>query len=300
VSSSSVWHAQSGQWQRLGSTSISPGTTISAKPIIGGSIASNLEADFESFETTCAGGPLLIRRSYAGSLVFPSTFAASNAGIDVGRRESIWSFKPTPSTFAAGGNDTWFNNFLDSIPSGHKTMIILWHEPEGELNKGQFTLADWKAANNRMGAMVHAKNRPELRSAICVIGSWGFDPRNPGVGTEFWDSGFTVNIDYIGFDPYNSGGDFTDLTNQPYFVEALDWASSHNKQVLLPEFGCSEDPNGDHTKKATWIQHTYQLGISANMYAMLYFNADGPGGTTMLTTTESKAAFTSINADSKI
>jgi hypothetical protein len=301
VSSDTVWHAQNGLWRRLGANPISPGQ-VSGKPIIGGAIASNLETDWETFEGQV--GTLNIRRSYAGvsggNPVLPATFAASNAGIDVGKRQSMWSFKATPSVFAAGTNDAWFSSFLDSIPAGHQTIIILWHEPEGELNKGDFTLADWKAANNRMGAMVHAKGRSELRSAICVIGAWNFTPSNPGYNTEFWDSGFTANIDYIGFDPYDQGGDFTPLASQPYFMKAYNWAVSHGKPIMFPEFGVSDDPGGDATKKANWIANTYQFGISASMYAMLYFNASGTIAGVPLTTSQSIAAYAAINADSKV
>jgi len=301
VSADTVWHAQNGLWRRLGSNPISPGQ-VSGKPVIGAALPGNDEPSWETFEGQV--GTLAIRRSYAGlsggNPVLPATFAASTAAIDVGHRESVWSFKATPSVFAAGGNDAWFSSFLDSIPANHKTIIILWHEPEGELNSGDFTLADWKAANNHMGAMVHAKGRSELRSAICLIGAWNYEPSNPGKNTEFWDSGFTANIDYIGFDPYASNGSFTDLTNNQYFMQAYNWAVSHSKPVMLPEFGCSDDPNGDPTKKATWIENTYQFGISASMYALLYFNENGSTANTVLTTPESIAAFSSINADSKV
>jgi len=305
VSSDTAWHAQNGLWRRLGSNPISPGQT-SGKPIIGAAIASNLEVDWETFETQVSG-TVNIRRSYAGLTandpnqpVLPATFAASTAGIDDGHRESAWSFKAIPSVFAAGTNDAWFSSFLDSIPANHKTIIMLWHEPEGQINSGQFTLTDWKAANNHMGAMVHAKGRSELRSAICLIGDWNYKPSNPGHNTEFWDSGFTANIDYIGFDPYVSGGVFTPLNNQTYFMQAYDWAVSHSKPIFFPEWGCADDPGGDATKKANYITNAYQFGKSANLYAMLYFNENGSTGNTLLSTPESIAAYSSINADSKV
>lgn len=123
-----TWYAKSGVWKRIGQSDISPPAPPVPKPLLGGATSGDTSSSFSSFESQV--GALRIRRSYAGSGVFPSTYAASNAGIDAGVRESLWSFKPTPATFAAGGNDTWFNSFLSSIPNGQKVIFILWHFPE--------------------------------------------------------------------------------------------------------------------------------------------------------------------------
>src|SRR5690606_27229590 len=50
-----------------------------------------------------AFGPLTIRRSYNGEAPgFPASWAASNAGVDVGKRASCWSGKPNIAAMAAG------------------------------------------------------------------------------------------------------------------------------------------------------------------------------------------------------
>lgn len=292
-----TWFAIDNTWKRLGQTSTPPGGGSTPKPVVG-AYAGDTQSSFQAFESQV--GTLLIRRSYAGPGVLPADFASSNAGVDDGLRESIWSFKPTPSTFAAGGNDTWFNSFLDSIPNGHKTIIILWHEPEDNIRNNEFTLAEWKAANNHMGQLVHAKSRTELRSAINLMGPWTFNPSSPYYTTEYWDSGFTTNIDYIGFDPYCTTSSFVDLANDANFLRAMSWANTHSKQVILPEFGCIDDPGGNATKKATWITHAYQYSTTANMYAICYFNSNGSINNVPLTTPESIAAYSAANADSKV
>ena len=292
----STWYAKSGQWQRIGQTSIAP-TIPTAKAIVGAATPSDTSASFASMESQV--GTMRIRRSYAGSGSFPATYAASNAGIDAGVRESMWSFKPTPSDFAAGVNDSWFNGFLSSIPNGQKVIFIMWHEPEDNIKNGDFTLADWKAANNRMGQLVHATGRSELRTAICMLGAWTFDPASPYYTNEYWDSGFTTNIDYVGFDPYTTNGHFTRLDADVNFQRGMTWATvTHSKQVILPEFGAIDDAVA--TKKSTWITDTYNYAVSANMYAICYFNAPGTIPTVPLTTTEAIAAYSNLNADSKV
>lgn len=292
----STWYAKSGQWQRIGQTSITPGAPT-GKPLIGAATPSDTQASFTSLEGQV--GTLLARRSYSGTGSFPATFADSNAAIDVGVRESVWSFKPTPATFAAGGNDTWFNGFLSSIPNGQKVIFIMWHEPEDNIKNGEFTLADWKAANNRMGQLIHATGRPDLRAAICLLGAWTFDPSSPYHTNEYWDSGFASNIDYVGFDPYTTDGHFTRLDADVNFQKAMTWATvTHAKRVILPEFGAID--NAVATKKSTWITDVYNYAVSANMYSILYFNAPGTIATVPLTTTEAITAYSNANANSKV
>lgn len=287
-----TWHAQHGSWQRIGLNPLAPGPNTSGKPVIGAAIGGNALVTVPGLEAQV--GPLLLRRSYAGPLVFPVDFASSAAGMDVGVRESVWSFKPTPSVFATGGNDAWFSSFLDSIPSGHKTIIILWHEPEVSIiNNHDFTLAEWQAANNHMGAMVHAKSRPELRAAICIQGGYTFNPSSGFNTTEFWDSGFAQNLDYIALDTYERQR--VRYADDPYQLQAVSWATSHGKQVFMAEYGCDPDPN-DINAQGAWILDSYAFGIAAGFYAMSYWdNLD-----TTIADAPSFQAFASINTDSKV
>lgn len=297
--SKTTWHAKGNVWERVGKDPIVPPAPTSEKPIIGAATQSDTQLSFSNLESQV--GSLLMRRSYTGPDIFPATYAASTAGIDAGVRESMWSFKPVPSEFAAGDHDAWFDSFLDSVPNGQKVIFMMWHEPEDQIRDGDFSLADWKAANNRMGQLVHAKGRPELRTAICLLGAWTFDPTSPYHTTEYWDTGFNMNIDYVGFDPYVSNGNFTLLENDPNFMTAMAWANvTHGKQVILPEFGASDDPGGDPTKKADWITGTYQSAISMGMYSICYFNLNLTVPDVELITPEAIAAFSDINADSKV
>jgi hypothetical protein len=287
------WYAIDGLWRRIGSSPITPNQ--GTKPIIGVANGSNSQSAWNISEASY--GPLRIRRSFTGAGVFPATFAASSAAIDSGVREAIWSFKPDCTTFASGGNDAWFNSFLDSIPSGQKVIFVLYHEPEDEISSGDFTLSAWQGANNHMGQLVHAKNRPELRTAIVMKGPWDFTPSNPAYYTEYWDSGFATSIDYIGLDPYSFGG-VVNLADIPYFHDSLSWAIAKNKPILFPEFGC--DDGGTANLKADWLQNAYQLGLSAGLYAMCYFDYNLEAGRSVkLTTSQSITAFADINTDSK-
>ncbi|HEU4541181.1 MAG TPA: hypothetical protein VFR23_08650, partial [Jiangellaceae bacterium] len=109
-------------------------------------------------------GPLKVRRSYnqpADDL--PPTWAATVAAMDVGKRASVWSFKPNIPSLATGGYDAKFRAFLGTVPEdGYEKIIIIWHEPEGELKAGLFTPLQFKTAAARCDVLVKETHRPDL------------------------------------------------------------------------------------------------------------------------------------------
>lgn len=247
-----------------------------AKPKMGGSASS--DATFNTLNGTA--GPLQSRRTYDTNI--PATFSVSRAVTDAAAgRRSYWSCKPTPATFVAGTNDAAWLAFLRSIPAGHKFTAMLWHEPEDNIVAGTFTLANWKAMNNRAGQLMHSLNRPELRMGICLMGPWTFDTRSAYATTDYWDAGFTQNIDVICYDPYRwnpgdpsletiltVGNSGTGSGGQT----AMGWARTHNKPVALVEWGCTET-GVTQTNKASWISAAWAWSkAQSDIESLIYFN----------------------------
>ena len=170
----------------------------STKPKWGASTSDN--AAFDALNRQA--GPLASRRTFQGAL--PSSFAKSVAAGDVAaKRTSYWSFKPNMKTFASDSTaQTAFSKFLDTIPAGHQTVIIGWHEPEDDIASGAFTLAQYGAVQNKLGQIIDSKKRSELRLALCFMGQWTFDSRSPYYKYK-WETVINMsNVDVIGIDPY--------------------------------------------------------------------------------------------------
>jgi hypothetical protein len=169
-----------------------------SSPSVGASAATL--ASFNALDTLA--GPLVARRAYDGAL--PRSFSASAAAADVAaRRTSYWSFAPNVATFASDpAAQAAFSAFLDTNPAGHKTVIVAWHEPEDNIYRGQFTLAQWGATNNKVGQIIRSKRRPELRLGICLMGPWTFDIRSPYYRYD-WKAVLNFDlVDVVGIDPY--------------------------------------------------------------------------------------------------
>jgi hypothetical protein len=270
-----------------------------SSPTVGASAASNLA--FTALET--AAGPLGARRTYNGAL--PRSFSESNAASDVSdRRTSYWSFAPRVATFASDpAAQSAFSAFLDTIPAGHKTVIVAWHEPEDNIRQGQFTLAQWGATNNKVGQIIRSKHRPELRHGICLMGPWTFDSRSPYYRYD-WKSVLNFDlVDVVGIDPYkfhttdpsiqkmltvpNYG---TGGTNPSTMSRLVSWG----KPVAIMEWGVvttdvtSKLPISD-AARAQWIRdaHTWMKAWnerdSIRIEAALYFHLNVSTGNSLLT-----------------
>jgi hypothetical protein len=271
---------------------------VSASPIVGASAAS-LTA-FNTLNTVA--GPLGARRSYDSAL--PRSFSESAAAADVSSgRTSYWSFAPRVATFASDPvAQAAFSAFLDTIPAGHKTVVIAWHEPEDDIRQGRFTLAQWGAANNKVGQIIRSKHRRELRHGIALMGPWTFDRRSPYYAYN-WQAALDFDlVDVVGIDPYkfhttdpsvqamltvpNYG---TGGTNASTMARLVSWG----KPVALTEWGVvttdvtSGDPISD-AARARWISDGHAWMKSWNerdsirIEAALYFDLNVSTGNSLL------------------
>jgi hypothetical protein len=177
-------------------------------------------------------------------------------------------------------------------------VVIAMHEPEEEIKRGDYTLAQWASMNNKVSEIVKAKKRPELRFGISLLGPWTFDSRSPYYKYK-WESVLNFDrIDVVGIDPYkfkftdpslerivtasNSGNG---KTPNPSTMAKL---SSWGKPIVLTEWGIvSVDRSGtpiSNTTRAAWITAGYSWMKSWNatqpvkIEAAMYFHLRPAGG----------------------
>lgn len=249
----------------------------------------NGTVNFDPLNT--AAGPMMERRSFQQpSQGTPSNISATTMPPDVtAGRMSLWSFKESPAVFKTGSKDSAFRSLLASI--NHPTYIALYHEPGSEFRDGVFTVADWKAANNRMGDLIHQAGKSFIKSCIIPEGRWAFSTAGGFGSYDYWDAGFAETIDVIGFDQYSRS------TNPNFTVEGflsikpatgqtwapMAWARAKNKPVIIPEWGISDDIGQVEKAKAIhrfwdWVQ------AQQDIEAINYFSnnqdvASDPGAT---------------------
>lgn len=286
---------------------------VTTTPVMGAAAADN--TSFDSLNT--ATGRLAARRTYNGSV--PSSFSRSLAAPDVAAaRASYWSFKPNLKTFPSdAAAQSAFSSFLDTIPAGHQTVIVAWHEPEDNIKAGQFTLSQWGATNNRIGQIIRSKKRPELRHGICFMGPWTFDSRSPYYSYR-WESALDFSlVDVIGIDPYKFRT--TDPSLQQMLTRANSGSGGSNpstmqkltswgKPIALMEWGAvtTDVKSGatiSNATRATWITDAYawmkvwNANNPVKIEAALYFHLRPSGGPYL--SGSALTAFATIAANSR-
>jgi hypothetical protein len=208
--------------------------------LVGAASGSLSGSDFATLDA--AAGPFTCRRSYDTAL--PATFADSVAGIDVGQRASIWSCKPDLGQLAAGLLDSQIRAFVASIPASHVAFLTCWHEPDGKIRKGQFTLADYLPAFARWCQVVYQAaadfGRPHVYTTQ-ILEAWS--GQHPAAGTTYadlWPGDGLVGC--YGVDGYSNTG-----TTDALWGPAVSFATSKGIPWGVAEVGCAG------TMDTTWM-----------------------------------------------
>lgn len=242
------------------------------------------------------------------STTFPTVFPLT----DVGKRATIFSFKPSTATggemdqiiAGSGSGFDKLNQLIDSIPAGHPSWLCIWHEPEDNFTTTT-TRTQYKSAWNAMADVIHGKGRPELKTAwIMTATAWV-------TANNFIYSDYLVDltkVDAIAFDVYNDGSlrnpqrwdtlglklgrpDPTESLSPiggsyTYTGGGLGFAADNTLPVIITEWGSIADHNpatpqwctnaGIPATRPAWIKHTIEwMFDQPEIMAALYFNTFG-------------------------
>jgi len=270
------WHAVTGRWRRGDSETSEP---VDHKPVMGASTPPPFLTAWRDLENMV--GDLLVRRSFNGN--FPSTIQTSAASIDLGTaRWSVYSFKPDVNAFARGDLDGRMNTFLDSIPDGHKTTLIAWHEPEDNIARGQFSLSAFIDMQVRLADLIHATGRPELTHGIVLMG-WTLDPRSGRDAESYYPPAVSSRVDYMGWDVYNPYHPEEGRTNWVRWTEEdaapkiISMARARSKQVMLAEYGTAEHETNP-ALKPEYLAAVYRWACDNSEVAALTYFQNTQGG----------------------
>jgi hypothetical protein len=238
-------------------------------------------------------GPLAIRRSYASGLVtyFPSTVA----GIDPGKRVSLFSFKANWSEMAAGQHDADVRNLVNSIPAGHLTYLCWFHEPE---NDG--TAASFVPAFRRFASVVKALGKPQVKVTLILM-TWTWEAASGRNPNDWWPG--AEYLDAVGLDGYNSYNGTNKLTWKAVpdiFQTATDWVRAHGaSEIGIAETGCREHLTNPDAK-AKWLRDGVKWADAQRFSFFCYFDSDvgssGNAGWWLRTSTQASLAYRDLAA----
>ena len=221
-------------------------------------------------------GPLTVRRSYQpAASSMPASWAACNAGVDVGVRASCWSGKPTMSSVASGALDGQILTFLRSIPKTHVAFVTIWHEPDVKIKDGTFSLTTYKTGFARFCSLVQqvkAEGWPHLYT-VQIVTTWsGTNPVAGRTYADMWPGDGLV--DCFGADGYSHVG-----TQAGLWGPAVDFAKAKNIPWCVPEIGYGNTGTQDvswMTDQITYLTTTAAGGAHTRCAFACWFNVPGP------------------------
>ena len=216
----------------------------------------------------------IIRVFYPG---LPSPKAWTTGAPAATHSAVIVSFNALPSTVLSGADDAALSHFFDTAPTGHPIYYCYYHEPEGQIQQGRFTLSAYKAAWARIVALADAAHNPDLKSTL-ILTSWDLNPRSGRNWKDYLPGGGIIST--LGWDDYPPGSCCSSIEDPnaqatpPADFMGLEVAAA--KSAGLP-FGFAEfalaTPNG----RPAWLIRVANYLASSGALFGTYFNAPGPG-----------------------
>lgn len=216
---------------------------------------------------------------------FPSTWSgvktAAGEVADADSRGTAWSFRPDCAQFKNGSYDNKFRSVLQTY-SGRKLRVMLWHEADSQVAKGNLNRLDWLAATARAVGIVHETNPdgtrkyPNVEIWTCVT-SYNFDPASGRNPADY----VTPGVDGYCADSYNDQSARHDSTTWKTPAQNLDayvaFCQQHGYAMGWMEIGCQPDfaqPN----RRGGWLMDGVNYGKSKGFRFFMYFDGNGDKG----------------------
>ncbi|MCW2635784.1 MAG: carbohydrate binding protein [Blastococcus sp.] len=173
-----------------------------------------------------AVGPVDVYRGYGG---WNATWQQVPAGHRHSGGINDFSFRLPPAQVASGQQDAALRTFIASTPQN--VVLTNHHEPEQEIQAGEFTFAQFRAANARLNRLVDEQNAQDggtrKVSVVLMISTFtGFQGRN---AENYWPTsakGDGGTVDLISADVY-AAPHATGTAGVPLgYTDGVNWKSA--------------------------------------------------------------------------
>jgi len=256
-------------------------------PLFGASInGTNLGQETSEF-----GHMAIVRTYYPG---LPSSNAWTTGLPASNKSAVIVSFKAQPTTILSGQDDAALSHFFDTAPTGNPIYWSYYHEPEGNIRDGEFTLPDYKAAWAHVVSLANAAHNPDLHSTL-ILGGYDFSPSAHRNWKDYLPGGGIIST--LGWDAYPPGSAKNEnpIAAAPDTFMAQEIAAA--KSVGLP-YGFAEFGLSTAAGRPTWLSDVGNYLLRSGAVFATYFNGNAQYPTLKLTDAASVAVWKGFVAKS--
>ena len=233
----------------------------------------------------------IVRTYYPG---LPSANAWTTGLPAANKSAVIVSFKAQPTTILSGQDDAALSHFFDTAPTGNPIYWSYYHEPEGNIADGEFTLADYKAAWAHVVSLANAAHNPDLHSTL-ILGGYDFSPSAHRNWKDYLPGGGIIST--LGWDAYPPGSAKNEnpIAAAPDTFMAQEIAAA--KSVGLP-YGFAEFGLSTAAGRPAWLSDVGNYLLHSGAVFATYFNGNAQYPTLKLTDAASVAVWKNFVAKS--
>src|SRR5215469_10333489 len=110
----------------------------------------------------------IIRTSFAG---LPPANTWTTGPDAINKSAVIVSFAAAPKTVLAGTDDAALSRFFDTAPASHRIYYAYYSEPEANVSRHQFTVAQYRRAWRHIAALARKANNRKLTPTLILQAS---------------------------------------------------------------------------------------------------------------------------------
>lgn len=229
-----------------------PGTGSSGRILVGANVEVQSGETWKEANARADAtyGPLAMHRVFYPDL--PPPWPGSRA--EGGGRTVVVSFKAQPRDILNGRHDDELSEWFATAPRDRDVYWVYYHEPEDNIEAGEFNAADYRAAWRRLAELADRADHPRLYATL-VLMCWTLESGSGRDWRDYYPGGDVIAV--LGWDCYNSagqrGGYYIDPAER--FETAIAVSREAGKPWGVAELG-SELIEGDESGegRGTWLR----------------------------------------------
>lgn len=258
-----------------------PITLIGTGPALGVNVTNLLD-------WKAKGGPTKWTRIFAQTGSWSPTSSQWKPCVDAANRgEKVAVSSKPPGTMdqiSAGTYDSFFRAIATGLAGlATKGVYTFYHEPEDNIQNGEFSFAQFIAASTR----VYSQMRPILqpagwRTGICFM-SWTVNPSSGRNLNNYLNTGLLNLVDVLAWDCYNDsgagdGGSAWALTDprlvspSSLFGPCVTATTSRSKTPMIFETGCARrQADSTGSERTQWWQSVAAYSSMQQFEAIMHY-----------------------------
>jgi hypothetical protein len=198
--------------------------------------------------------------------------------LNVDKRPIVVSFKFPPAEVASGKHDAFMRSWFAAAPRDQEIYWTYYHEPEQEIDGGQMTSAQYKAAWKRLRSLADEAGNDRLTATLILMG-WSVNPKSGRNWRDYYPGRDVVQV--LGWDIYNPPGQVSKGNYQSpaeIYERVIETSRAEDLPFGIGETGSYLTKGDSGSGRAAWLRSVAKHLSDEGAVFVAYFDHDWPSG----------------------